>query len=96
MWFNNSEIAGKNNNKIVSCSYFFVNFLYNFEFIVGFSCFPRWISGIMFEDLLYGYYSLPFELSQKVLQVSLNLNIFLIYTLNTYQAIFEWRHQKII
>ena len=50
----------------------------------------------MFEDLLYGYYSLPFELSQKVLQVSLNLNIFLIYTLNTYQAIFEWRHQKII
>ena len=50
--------------------------LYNFEFLLGLLYFPREIFDIMYEDLLYSYYSLPIKFSGKVLQVTLILLFF--------------------
>ena len=68
---NTSEFAGKSSNEIVSCR---LLFLYYFEFALGFLYFPRGFFGI--EDLLYDYYTLPFELSRKTLPVILPLLFF--------------------
>ena len=54
----------------------FLLFLYNFEFVLDFLHFPREVFDIMYEDLLHGYYILPFELSGKVLPVTLTLLFF--------------------
>ena len=57
-------------------------FLYNSEFVlVFFFYFPREVFDIMYEGLLYGYYSLPFTFSGKVLPVTLTLPFFS-FTLN--------------
>ena len=58
--------------------YFFFTFSYttNFEFLLRFLYFPREIFDIMYEDLLYGFYSLPFKFSGKVLPVILILLFF--------------------
>ena len=76
MWVNLSEFAGKGNNKIVSCRYSFITFLYNFEFVLCLLYFRREVFEIVYEDLLYGYYSLPFTFSGKVLPVTLILLFF--------------------
>ena len=68
----------------------FLLFLYNFAFVLSFLCFPREVFGIMYEDFLYGYYSIKF--SGKVLPVTLTLLFFSL--IDTYQAFFEWRKQK--
>ena len=68
MWVNTSEFAGKNNNDI---RYFFLIFLYKFEFALSFEIFDS-----MYEDLLYGYYSLSFKFSGKVLPLTLTLLFF--------------------
>ena len=93
MWVNNSEFVGEDNNEIDSCRYSFVTFLYNFEFVLVYLYFPRDFFEIIYEDLLNGCYSLPFELSGKVLQVTLTLFISFIFYIPT---ISEWRKQKII
>ena len=54
----------------------FLIFLYNFEFLLGLLYFPREVFDIMYEDLLYGFYSLPFKFSGKVLPVILILLFF--------------------
>ena len=53
-----------------------LRFLYNFEFVLAFSYFPREFFDIMHRDVLYGYYNLPFEFSGKILSVNLNLLFF--------------------
>ena len=75
MQVNTSEFAGKDNSEIVSCRYSFLTFLYNFEFLLGLLYFPREVFD-MYEDLLYGFYSLPFKYSGKVLPVILILLFF--------------------
>ena len=54
----------------------FLLFLYNFEFLLGLLYVPREVFDIMYEDLLYGFYSLPFKFSGKVLPVILILLFF--------------------
>ena len=54
----------------------FLLFLDNFEFLLGLLYFPREVFDIMYEDLLYGFYSLPFKFSGKVLPVILILLFF--------------------
>ena len=76
MWVNLSEFSGKDNNKIVSCRYSFITFLYNFEFVLHLLYFRREVFEIIYEDLLYGYYSLPFKFSGKVLPVTFILLFF--------------------
>ena len=56
--------------------FFFYFFLYNFEFLLGLLYFPREVFDIMYKDLLYGFYSLPFKFSRKVLPVILILLFF--------------------
>ena len=70
------EFTAKDNNKIASCMYCFFTFFYNFEFLLGLLHFPREVFGIIYEDLLYGFYSLPFMFSGKVLLVILILLFF--------------------
>ena len=68
MWVNTSQFTGKDNNEIVSCRYFFVTFFIQLWICTCFFVFPQ---GSF--DLLYGYYSLQFELPGKVLPVTLTL-----------------------
>ena len=49
--------------------FLYVFFFYNFEFLLDLLYFPREVFDIMYEDLLYGFYSLPFKFSGKVLPV---------------------------
>ena len=57
-------------------SFFTFSYTTNFEFFLRFLYFPREIFDIMYEDLLYGFYSLPFKFSGKVLPVILILLFF--------------------
>ena len=70
--------------------------LYNFEFVLGFLYFPRDVLDIIYEDLLYGYCRLPFELSGKVVPEALTLLFFFHYYYTYLLGSFEWRKQKII
>ena len=47
----------------------FLLFLDNFEFLLGLLYFPREVFDIMYEELLYGFYSLSFKFYGKVLPV---------------------------
>ena len=76
MCINASAFTGKDNNEIASCMHSFFTFLCNFEFLLGLLYFPREVFDIMYEDLLYGFYSLPFKYSGKVLPVILILLFF--------------------
>ena len=81
MWVNTSKFAGKDNNEIYLVGILFLIFLYNFEFVLGFLYFSREVFGIMYGDLLYSCYSLPFF-------------SFILYTPT--RLFFEWHKQKII
>ena len=61
-----------------------LTFSYNLEFLLGLLYFAREIFDIMYEGLLYGYYSLPFKFSEKVLPVTLILLFFFIYIIHAY------------
>ena len=50
--------------------------LYNFEFGLDFLYFPREVFDNMYEDLLYDYHDLPFDLSGKAHPVDLTLLLF--------------------
>ena len=67
------NLLAKTTTKLFLVSILFLLFLCNFEFVLGFLYFPREAVDIMYEDLLYGYYSLPFKFSGKVLPVTLTL-----------------------
>ena len=56
-------------------SFFTFSYTTNFEFFLRFLYFPREIFD-MYEDLLYGFYSLRFKFSGKVFQVILILLFF--------------------
>ena len=71
MWVTTSEFAGKDNNEIVSCRYSFVYF-------------PREVLDIVYEDLLYGFYSLPFKFSGRTSSGDFDITIFLIYIIHAY------------
>ena len=60
---------------LLVCILFSLLFLSNFEFLLGLLYFPREVFD-MNEDLLYGFYSLPFKFSGKVLPVILILLFF--------------------
>ena len=80
MWVNTS--AGKDNllekttTKFFLVGILFLLFLYNFEVKLDFMYFPKEVFDIIYEYLLYGCFSLSFELSGKVLQVTLALLFF--------------------
>ena len=76
MWVNISEFAGKDNYEIVSCRYYFLTFLYNFAFVLSFLYFPRQVFDTMYENLLYGYYSLPFKFPEPCPSRTLTLLFF--------------------
>ena len=77
MWINASEFASKDSNEVASYMYSFLTFfICNFEFLLGFFYFPEEVFDIMYEGLLYGFYSLPFTFSGKVLPVILILLFF--------------------
>ena len=82
MWVTTSEFAGKDNNEIVSCRYSLVYF-------------PREVFAIMYEDLLYGYYSLPFKFSGKVLTATL-IFLFFSFISNMSTRLFWMAQTKII
>ena len=71
MLVNTSKFASKDNNEIISCRYSFLTFLHNFDFVLGLLNFHKKVFDIMYEDLLYGYYSLQFKFCRKVLPVTL-------------------------
>ena len=76
MWINASGFIGKDNNEIAACMYSFLIFFINFEFLLGFLYFPREVFDIVYEDLFYSFYSLPFKFSGKVPPVILILLFF--------------------
>ena len=63
--------------KLLLICILFLLLLYNFEFLLGLLYFPREIFDFIYEDLLYGFYRLPFTFFGKVLPVIL----ILLYTL---------------
>ena len=58
-----------NATKLLLVCILFLLFSYNFEFLLDLLYFPREVFDIMYEDLLFGFYSLPFKFSGKVLPV---------------------------
>ena len=70
------NLVAKTTTKLLLVCILFLLFLYNFEYLLGLLYFPREVFGIMCEDLLYGFYSLPFKFSGKVLPVILILLFF--------------------
>ena len=58
------DLLAKTTTKLLVCILFLL-FSYNFEFLLGLLYFPREVFDIMYEDLLYGFYSLPFKFSLK-------------------------------
>ena len=62
--------------KLFLAGILFLLFSYNFEFLLGLLYYPREVFDIEYEDLLYGYYSLSFKISGKVLPVTLILLFF--------------------
>ena len=54
----------------------FLLLLYNFAFALSLLYFLRKVFDIMYEYLLNGYYSLPFQFSRKILPVTLTLPFF--------------------
>ena len=70
------NLLAKTTTKLLLVCILFLLFLYNFEFLLGLLYFPREVFDIMYEDLLYGFYSLPFKFSGKVLPVILILLFF--------------------
>ena len=85
------NLRAKTKSKLLLLGILFLLFLCNFEFLLGLLYFPREVFDIMYEDLLYGFYSFPFKFSGKVLPVIL---ILLFFSFILY--IFELRKQKII
>ena len=79
MLVNTSKFASKDNNEIISCRYSFLTVLHNFEFVLGLLNFHKKVFDIMYEDLLYGYYSLQFKFCRKVLPVTLIFLFFACY-----------------
>ena len=69
------NLLAKTTTKLLLVCILFLLFLYNFEFLLGLLYFPREVFD-MYEDLLYGFYSLPFKYSGKVLPVILILLFF--------------------
>ena len=67
------KFASKDNNEIISCRYYFLTFLYNFEFVLGFLYLTGKVFDIMHENLSYGNYSLP---SRKLLSLTLTVQFF--------------------
>ena len=63
------DLLAKTTTKLLLVCILFFLFLYNFEFLLGLLYFPREVFDIMYEDLLYSFYSLPFTFSGKVLSV---------------------------
>ena len=70
------NLLAKTTTKLFLVGILFLLFLCNFEFVLGFLYFPREAVDIMYEDLLYSCYSLPFKFSGKVLPVTLTLLCF--------------------
>ena len=70
------NLRAKTKSKLLLLGILFLLFLCNFEFLLGLLYFPREVFDIMYEDLLYGFYSLPFKFSGKVLPVILILLFF--------------------
>ena len=89
------NLLAKTTTKLLLVGILFLRFLYNFEILLGLLYFPREVFEIMYEDLLYGYYSFTFKFSGKVLPVTLILLFFLMYVVHAYQAFFERRKQRI-
>ena len=69
------NLLAKTRAKLFLVSILFLLFLYNFEFLLGLLYFPRKVFDSIYEDL-YGYYSLLFKFSGKVLPVTLILLFF--------------------
>ena len=82
MWINASEFTGKDNNEIASCMYSFFSFFIQLWICTWSLHFPGEVFDIMYEDLLNGFYSLPFTFSGKVLLVIFILLLFslILYT----------------
>ena len=72
MW----NLLAKTTTKLLLVCIVFLLSLYNFEFLLGLFYFPREVFDIMYEDLLYGFYSFPFKFSGKVFPVILILLFF--------------------
>ena len=70
------NLLAKTTTKLLLVCILFLTFLHNFEFLLGLLYFPREVFEIMYEDLLYSFYSLPFQFSGKVLPVILILLFF--------------------
>ena len=76
MWVNTSEFAGKDNNESVSCRYYFLTFFIPLLICTWHLHFHGEILDIIYEELFYGYHSLPFKPSEKILPVTLTLLFF--------------------
>ena len=70
------DLLAKTTTKFLLVCILFLLFLCNFEFLLGLLYFPRKSFDIMYEDLLYSFYSLPFKCSGKALPVILILLFF--------------------
>ena len=70
------NLLAKKTTKLFLVGILFLLFLGNFDVLLGLLYFPREVFDIMYEDLLYGFYSLPFKYSGKVLPVILILLFF--------------------
>ena len=70
------NLLAKTTTKLLLVCILFLPFLYNFEFLLGLLYYPREVFEIMYEELLYSFYSLPFQFSGKVLPVILILLFF--------------------
>ena len=63
------ELLAKTTTKLLLVCIPFLLFSYNFEFLLGRLYFPREVFDIMNEDLLDGFYCIPFKFSGKILPV---------------------------
>ena len=70
------DLLAKTTTKLLLVCILFLLFLYNFEFLLGLLYFPREVFDIMYQDFSFGFYSLPFKFSGKVLPVILILLFF--------------------
>ena len=72
MWVNTSEFAGKDSTEIVSCRYSFLTFFIPLLICTWYLHFHGEVLDI-YEELFYGYHSLPFKPYEKILLVTLTL-----------------------
>ena len=89
------NLLAKTTTKLLLVCILLLLFLYNFEFSLGLFYFPREVFDIMYEKLIYSFYSLPYNFSGKVLRVILILLFFSVILYMSTRTFLSGANEKI-